>query len=95
MTAIAYDKKGKVISIGFNSYVRTHPLQAKYASRAGKPDLIYIHAEIDALVRARGRKIHKIFVSRMDAHGNYVMAKPCPICQEALRDFGVKIVGWT
>lgn len=95
LTAIAYDKRGRIISIGNNSYVITHPLQAKYARKVGCPDAVYIHAEIDAIVRARGRKIHRIFVSRMDAHGNYVMAKPCKACQLALKDFGIKLVAWT
>lgn len=95
VTAIAYDKRGRVISIGTNSYTTTHPLQAKYARKAGSPDAIYIHAEVDALVRARGRRVHRIFVSRRDANGNSVMAAPCKSCQLALRDFGVKLVEYT
>lgn len=95
LTAIAYDKRGRIISIGTNSYVTTHPLQAKYARKAGCPDAVFIHAEIDALVRARGRRIHRMFVSRRDADGNYVMAKPCKSCQLALKDFGVRLVEWS
>lgn len=94
-TAIAYDKRGRVISIGKNSYCRTHPLQAKYASKSGNADKVYIHAEIDALVRAKSRKIHSIFVSRLDAHGNYVLSKPCASCMLALADFNISIIGHT
>lgn len=95
LTAIAYDKRGRIISIGSNSYVVTHPLQAKYARKAGNPDAVYIHAEIDAIVRARGRHIHKLFVSRRNVHGDYVMAKPCRACQLAIRDFGIELVEYT
>lgn len=94
-TAIAYDKRGRVVSIGKNSYCRTHPLQAKYASKSGNADKIYIHAEIDALVRAKNRKVHSIFVSRMDRNGNYVLSKPCPSCMLALADFDVRVIGHT
>lgn len=95
LTAIAYDKRGRIISIGTNSYVLTHPLQARYARKSGSPDAVYIHAEIDAIVRARGKPIHRIFVSRMDGNGNYVMAKPCKACQLAIKDFNIKYVEWT
>lgn len=92
--AIAYDKRGKVISIGRNSYVRSSKIQRKYAKLVGKPDSVYIHAEIDALVRAKGRTIHTMFVSRITPTG-YALSKPCEICQQALKDFGVKHIRWT
>lgn len=92
--AIAYDKRGKVISIGRNSYVRSNKTQRKYARLAGKPDSVFLHAEIDALVRARGKCIHTMFVSRVTPTG-YALSKPCNICQQALKDFGVKHVRWT
>ena len=95
LTAIAYDKKGKIISIGNNSYVRTHTVQAKYAAKAGKPGAVFLHAEIDALIKARGKPIHRIFVSRVSISGEYVLAKPCKICQMALAEYGVKIVEHT
>lgn len=95
LTAIAYDKRGRIISIGSNSYVITHPMQAKYARKAGCPDAVYIHAEIDAIVRARGRKIHRMSVCRVDSFGNYVLAKPCRACQLALKDFNILHVEWT
>lgn len=95
LTAIAYDKKGRVISIGRNSYVRTHTIQFKYAAMAGKPGAIYLHAEIDAIIRARGKPIHKLFVSRVGHHGKYALAKPCPICQRAIDAYGIKYVEHT
>lgn len=95
VTATAYDKSGRIISIGHNSYINTHPLQAKYARKSGNPDAIYIHAELDAIIRARGRPIHRLFVSRHNNDGHHAMAKPCKACQLAIRDFSIKHVEWT
>ena|SRR5690625_88768 len=95
ITAVAYDKRGNIVSIGRNSYVKTHTLQARYARQCGKPGAIFLHAEIDAIIKSRGKKIHKIFVSRLLRSGKYGLAKPCKICQRALRDYGVEIIEHT
>jgi|SRR6185437_8655983 len=95
ITALAYDKRGRLISVGKNSYIKTHPLQQSYAVKAGVPYKIYIHAEIDALVKAKGKTVHKIVVVRMNSKGAYLNAKPCPSCEMALKDFGVKIIEHT
>lgn len=95
ITAIAYDKKGNILSVGKNNYVKTHPLQKHYSTRAKVSEhKIYIHAELDALIRARG-KVHKIVVMRFNADGKPANAKPCPACQLAIKDFGVKHVEHT
>lgn len=91
LTALAYDKRGRLLSVGRNSYVRTHPMQAKYSKRVGRPDAIYIHAELDALLKARG-PVHKLVVMRFNSQGRPVCAKPCAACQLAIHDWGVKIV---
>lgn len=93
ITALAYDKKGKLLSVGQNSYTKTHPLQKKYAARSGKPRNIYLHAEIAALVKARG-KVHRLVITRF-SNGKPANCKPCAICQMAIRDFGVKLVEHT
>ena len=94
ITALAYDKRGRLLSVGRNSYTRTHPLQAKYGRRAGKPNAIYLHAELSALLKAR-EQVHKLVVLRYDKDGNPALAKPCPACQLAIREFGVKNVEYT
>lgn len=94
ITALAYDRKGRLISVGRNSYVKTHPLQAYYGRKAGKPKAIYLHAEVDALIKARG-VVHKLVVIRYGAKGTPLLAKPCKACQLAIRDFGVKHVEHT
>lgn len=94
ITALAYDKKGRLVSVGKNSYTKTHPLQARYAKLADKPHSVYLHAEIAALIRAR-EQVHKLVVTRFDSKGRAVNAKPCAACQLALRDFGVKHIEHT
>ena len=87
ITAIIYDRKGKILSIGKNSYVKTHTLQARYAKKVGKEEAIYLHAEIHAITKCANLKdAYRISVFRYDAHGNPVNSKPCQICEAAIRE---------
>jgi tRNA(Arg) A34 adenosine deaminase TadA len=95
LTAFAYDKKGTLLSIGRNSYVKTHPLQAELAKKAGVPNKVYLHAEIDAILRARRKNIHKLVIVRHRADGSTGRAEPCPICRLAIRRFNIQIVEHT
>lgn len=96
LTAIIYDKRGRVLSVGQNSYTKTHTLQAKYANKCGKPDAIFLHAEIHAMIKCQDlSRAHRIFVSRYDMGGRPRMAKPCPICESAIEAAGIKIIEWT
>jgi len=94
ITALAYDKRGKLLAVGKNSYTRTHPLQAKFGKKVGKPQAIFLHAELAALLKARS-PVHKLVVTRFTRHGEPANAKPCPSCQEAIKYFGVKYVEHT
>lgn len=96
LTAVIYDKRGRVISVGQNSYVKTHPLQAKHAAEVGLPDKQFLHAEIHAIVRCKDlSKAHKIFVSRWDKKGNPMLAKPCPVCMSAIEAAGIELIEHT
>jgi tRNA(Arg) A34 adenosine deaminase TadA len=93
LTAIIYDKRGRVLSIGKNSYIKTHPLQAKHAHMTGLSDKLFIHAEISAIVRCRDlSKAHKILVTRVGRNGDLLLAKPCPVCASAISEAGIKII---
>lgn len=96
ITAIIYDKRGRILSIGKNSYVKTHPLQAKYAKKAGEDYKVFLHAEIHAIVKCTNiDKAHRIAVFRYNEAGLAVSAKPCKICQAALSKTPIKIVEHT
>jgi tRNA(Arg) A34 adenosine deaminase TadA len=93
LTAIIYDKKGRVLSIGKNSYVKTHPLMAKYGEKVGEPNKLYLHAEIQAILKCKDlSKAHSIFVSRYNKHGHPALAAPCRLCQEAIKQSGIRKV---
>lgn len=91
VSAIIFDKSGRILSTGVNSYVKTHPLQAEYAFRCNTEQRIYLHAEIDALVKCK-KQGHKIFIMRIDIKGEPVLSKPCPICEMAIQEHGIKVV---
>lgn len=92
--ATIYDKKGKILAMGENSYKKTHPLQAQYAAAVGENYKIYLHAEISALVKCRG-KPYKIKIERYDKSGNPKNAKPCPICELAIKEAGISVIEYT
>lgn len=96
ITAVIYDRKGRVLSIGKNSYVKTHTLQAKHAEKVGLPDKQYLHAEIHAITKCKDlSKAHKILVTRYGKAGQPLLAKPCPVCQSALDAVGISLVEYT
>lgn len=93
--AFCYDKRGRILSIGENSYVKSHPLQAYIQRRVGYPEKVYIHAEVQAIIRARGKDIHKIRVERYNSKGEQQNACPCAGCQLAIKEAGIKLVEFT
>lgn len=85
MTAVIYDKRGRVLSIGKNSYTKTHPYMAELALRHNEPDKVFLHAEVDAIIRCRDiSSAHRIFVTRVNKNGQYALARPCMICMTAI-----------
>lgn len=96
VTALIYDKRGRVLSIGKNSYVKTHPLQAHHAHKVGLSDKLFLHAEVHAIARCKDlTKAYKIVVTRWDKQGQPANAKPCPICQSAIQAAGIEIIEHT
>lgn len=87
------DKKGRIISLGENNGLKTHPKMMYYSSKTiYKKKKIYLHAEISALIRSPYKKAHTIVVIRLNRNGHLAMARPCPVCQLAIADSGVKNV---
>jgi len=85
ITAFIYDKRGRVLSIGKNSYIKTHPYQAKCAEEVGEGYKVFLHAEIDAINKCTNLdKAHRISIFRFTKDGKYALAKPCKICENAI-----------
>ena len=95
VTAKCFDKRGRLISVGENSYRKTHPVQASLAKSVGLPEKCFLHAEVLALLRAGDKKVHRIRVERFDADGNPANAEPCPVCKQAIRQWGVAYTEYT
>jgi deoxycytidylate deaminase len=84
-------KKNKIISTATNLERKTHPLQATLAERVGLKEKIYLHAEVNALIKAK-EKADTIVVARVGGHGycDLRISKPCKICQAALEMNNIK-----
>jgi tRNA(Arg) A34 adenosine deaminase TadA len=96
ITSFVYDKKGNLLSVGRNSYVKTHPLQAKAAKAVGMEKRIFLHAEIHALTQIKDwEDAYRLEVVRHGADGRTLCAKPCPICQYVIAKTGIKKVEHT
>lgn len=96
ITAIIYDKRGNVLSIGKNSYIKTHPVQAGWARRAGEPYKQVLHAEIDAIIKCRNLdKAYRIAVFRYKEDGSPAEARPCKTCMGAIKATSIKIIEHT
>jgi len=92
--ATIYNKKGRIIAKARNSYTKTHPMQARFASKASNPLAIYLHAEIAALVKCR-EKPYKISIVRFMKDGTLGNAKPCAICELAIKESGIKVLEYS
>lgn len=91
--------RGYYIIGGVNS-LKTHPVQKKFSSN---PHRIFLHAEIDALVKAQ-KMINTfeecvMYVARVKQGqgGGFIpaLAKPCDGCMGFIHHLGLKGVFWT
>jgi deoxycytidylate deaminase len=83
--AVITTKKGSVVSIGKNSYVKTHPTQSRYGARHTNEAACFIHAELSAILRAKG-KGHTLWVARVKKTGEIGMSHPCPSCMAIIKN---------
>ena len=94
--ATVYDKRGRVLTTGENSYSKTHPLQSRYAVMTGLGDKIFLHAEISALSKLKKHhKPYRIVVERYLKDDTPACAKPCVVCSAAIQSFNIPIVEYT
>ena len=93
IVAILTDKRGRIVSIGFNS-TKTNPLAKRYNPLSG-----YLHAEMDAILRARREGFEdwnraSLYVARARIRretGAYEcgIAMPCKGCARLISDFNI------
>jgi tRNA(Arg) A34 adenosine deaminase TadA len=91
--AFVLDSRGRILTEGWNSYTKTHPIQKKAADEAQDPHKCFLHAEIHALSRLSYKQLSKqdtIVVLRLDGKYRLMPSKPCPICQDVICQYGIK-----
>lgn len=93
--AKALDKRGRLIASAFNSYTKSSPMMNHFAKLAGMPTRIYWHAECLAIARCGDKTPYMITIERFDSEGNPAIAKPCPVCTLAIKEYGIKKVRYT
>jgi deoxycytidylate deaminase len=96
LTAKIFDKQGRLLSQASNSYKKTHPLMYEAGTAVNKPNSIYLHAEVAALVKIKDwTKAFRIDVVRYMKDGTTGNAKPCPICSRVIGQTGIKLINHT
>ena len=96
LVAIITDKKGHILSIGKNSFSKSHPTQAYYAEKVGNRHCIFLHSEIDAIIKLKYTDIpNSIYIVRINQKGEPLLSAPCEICQRAIKDVGIKNIYYT
>ncbi|MNQ96233.1 Cytidine and deoxycytidylate deaminase zinc-binding region [compost metagenome] len=93
VVAVLTDRKGKVVSVGINSYEKTCAKQGRIAKRLGLDEKVFTHAESHAINQDKLMKGYKLTVVRIGARGELCYSAPCPICSERIRQTkNIKVV---
>lgn len=89
--AMAVNRNGSIIAEAGNMYLKSHPLQARYAKLVGLEEKIYPHSEIlllSKLVKLQ-QSCYAVVIARAGRNGMPMNAAPCPICSYALEEAGI------
>lgn len=97
--AVVY--KGEIVSIGVCKY-KTHPIQRTFGRNK---DSIFLHAEIDALIKASRRNVDMskciLYIARVKRPCSNLfewvsgLAKPCDGCAKAIEAYGIRKIIYT
>lgn len=95
LTARVYDKRGTLIAEAQNSYTKTHPLMLHFGRKVGMENRPFLHAEVAALLKCGTKIPYAISIERRMRDGREALAKPCAICEQAIKAWGIKRVSYT
>jgi len=84
-------KGGRVISTGINKE-RSHP---RIVSAEHIKKHCSVHAEIDAIKKAKNVSGATIYVARINKRGQQRDSRPCSSCLESIRRNGIKKIVYT
>lgn len=95
LEAQVFNKHGRLLATGHNSYTKTHPWQKEMAEKVGRGKAQFLHAEVAALIKCKSSKPYKISITRKDRWGNLKLAMPCEICSLAIQIAGIKKIEYS
>jgi len=84
-------KGGRVISTGINKD-RSHPL---IVSSEHIKEHCSVHAEVDAIKKAKDTTGATIYVARVNRRGQTRDSRPCNRCYDAIKKSGIKKIIYT
>lgn len=94
--AIITDKRGRILSEASNSYTKSSPKMLELSEEVGDDTKPFWHAECLAIHRlANPEKAHKITICRINRTGELRNAKPCKICENAIKKTSIKVVEYS
>lgn len=85
-------RKGRIVVRSTNVFGKTHPVQSRLADRVGQPYRVSLHAELRALLNPKAASCDTLVVGRVNRQGELCLARPCPVCQLAISESGIKRV---
>ena len=85
-------RKGRVVVSTTNVEGKTHPRQSELAVRVGQPYRRSLHAELRALLKATKIVADTLVVGRVNSKNELCLARPCPVCQLAISESGIRSV---
>jgi deoxycytidylate deaminase len=94
VTAIIRNKKGYVLSVGKNSYKKSHPIMSELSKYETIPKLqTFVHAEVNAIVKCRNIKdAYSIEIFNYTEHGNPALSKPCLLCMSLINKTPIRVI---
>jgi tRNA(Arg) A34 adenosine deaminase TadA len=66
-----------------------------FGKQVGRINQPYLHAEVAALLKCKEKKPYAMHIERFRKDGTPGLAKPCPICEAAIRAWGVQQITYT
>lgn len=96
VTAYIKDKRGRTLSMGRNSYTKTHPKMVSLGERVGfkNQEKTMLHAEVDAINKCR--ELSRAYIIEVYVYSTrsntYRKSKPCPICTLDIKLAGIPYV---
>lgn len=87
-------RAGSVLSTGLNKW-RNDILTSGILFDEGRSTAVSVHAEIDALSRAKYTKGATLYIARINKKGTPRFSKPCKNCAKAIKEAGISKIIYT